>query len=87
MRGKLQYCPTCGKPQDAHTPVDQQDCIPQEGDLSVCLYCATFCTFDDTLTLKAMTAEQIKEIQKKDPEAYAMMIAAESIIKKKIKQN
>ena len=40
LKGKPR-CPACDMKIDGFTPVDDKKAIPKEGDISVCVYCAT----------------------------------------------
>lgn len=55
-------CPVCGKKLDAATSVEKEEAVPDPGDLSICLYCATVSVFDDNLKLKQMTNEEFAEL-------------------------
>ena len=40
-------CRTCGKDNSAHTAAGAIPCVPHDGDVSLCLYCATWSVFED----------------------------------------
>lgn len=55
-------CPHCGLNMDCASSTDGVHAKPEEGDLSVCIGCATPLTFDSNLMLKALTNEQINQL-------------------------
>lgn len=61
-------CPNCGKVMDAATAVDGSGAVPQEGDVSVCLYCGEALQFGPDLDLERLDwsrldAEEIRLVK------------------------
>ena len=56
-------CPKCGSPNDAATSFDETDpgqkARPRPGDLSVCIGCASIQQFQEDLTLKIITIDEV----------------------------
>jgi hypothetical protein len=48
-------CPHCLARLDASTPAFDPGSVPKEGDVSVCVYCATVLVFRADQTLRPMT--------------------------------
>ncbi len=69
-------CPVCHADIDAATPVDGEVLMPQEGDLSVCLYCATPLMFDADLKLVKLTEEEAKKIPRAEFLQLCLTIAS-----------
>ena len=73
-------CPECGKSLDTHESVDLVDQrAPEKDDLSVCIKCASWNMFNEDLSLRVMTEEDINQI---DPETIAHMQRFSDEIKK-----
>jgi len=51
-------CPVCEKDLDATTSIDH-DSKPTTGDITVCLYCASFLMFNNNLTLRLITEQEM----------------------------
>ncbi len=56
-------CPKCGSPNDAATSCDETDpdqkARPVPGDLSVCIGCASIQQFQEDLSLKIITMDEL----------------------------
>jgi hypothetical protein len=62
-RTKLNACPHCGKTIDsASTPDRGSDYKPEPGDASLCFGCGEWCMFQDDLTLRKPSEEELIEI-------------------------
>lgn len=58
-------CPTCGKKIDSHLAVGEgssKNILPKEGDLSICIYCASGMRFNKDLGLELFN-ENIKTFE------------------------
>lgn len=51
-------CPICKKILDAATAVEHSK-LPQEGDVTICIYCCNFLTFDANHNLSLISAEDM----------------------------
>ena len=54
-------CPNCNAVLDRHETRDEKNTLPADGDLSVCLYCATVSIFDDG-KLRQATRDDIEKL-------------------------
>lgn len=58
-------CLNCGKPNDAHSnPMDDAD-VPDEGDLSICLYCGELSAYtitDGILGTRPLTEQEERDV-------------------------
>jgi hypothetical protein len=59
MRTKEDICPVCGYEVDSATCPADPAAKPREGDLSVCLKCASPLVFNKDLNLKVITEEEL----------------------------
>lgn len=55
-------CPKCNAKLDGVTEMGEGDGLPNPGDVSVCLYCATILRFDDALVPKEITADDMDDM-------------------------
>lgn len=56
-------CPVCKERLDAASNADQVKSSPPEcGDVSICLYCASYLIFDEDLTLQLLSVEDLLEL-------------------------
>lgn len=76
-------CSNCGKNFEMATPADGQS-NPRKGSVSICFGCGQIGVFQEDLTVKKITDEDLQEIQEKLPEAYLQMISISAAIKNKI---
>ena len=51
-------CPVCSNKLDAASDI-QSDAVPSPGDATVCIICASFLTFTETMHLRLMSLEEI----------------------------
>ncbi len=73
-------CPQCGYTLDAHDCTDPVESrAPKKDDISICIKCASYNMFNEDLTLRVMTEEDINNI---DPETIAHMQRFSDEIKK-----
>lgn len=52
-------CPVCGYKLDRATDASGKAAIPAEGDVSVCIDCTAFLVFQQDLTVREMTLEEV----------------------------
>jgi hypothetical protein len=62
-------CPKCGYNLGDHTCVTEEDATPVAGDVGICLECKTILVYNDDLSQREPTAEEI-ESMKADPEFW-----------------
>lgn len=73
-------CPHCGHTLDRHESTDAVDKrAPEKDDISICIKCASWNMFNEDLSLRVMTEEDINNI---DPETIAHMQRFTTEIKK-----
>lgn len=61
-RMKPDRCPHCGAYVDAAGEADGTEGGPEQGSISICLYCARPSVFDNDLRLRKMTPAQMDEV-------------------------
>lgn len=61
-RTPLTVCWHCDRPLDAATPIDAGDPVPDEGAVSLCLYCGAVGIFGDDMRLQPPTEAQLDEL-------------------------
>jgi hypothetical protein len=62
-------CLQCLKVLDAATGVDHDD-VPKVGDITICAYCATVGKFDENMSLREISVEELEEINQTNPLVY-----------------
>jgi hypothetical protein len=82
-RTPVSLCPHCGVPVDAATPEDimNEGRKPSPKDLSICFTCGGMCVYQDDLTLRALTDEELEKIKEKDLRTYKIMMDCSKKIK------
>lgn len=65
-------CPGCGVATDGLTGPS----TPDEGDISVCAYCASINTFTAELTSRALTEEEIRELPEETRDVLRKLVLA-----------
>lgn len=58
----VSVCVSCGESNDSFTSVKADDARPKSGDISICLYCGHVAIYDDNLTLRELTDDEMYEI-------------------------
>lgn len=76
-------CSNCGKNFEMATPVDGHG-KAEKGAISICFKCGQIGVFQEDLTVRKITEEELQEIQEKCPEAYLQMIRISAIMESKI---
>ena len=62
-------CPKCGYKLDDHTCTTGDDVMPSPGDIGICIECKTILVYDENLSQREPTPEEI-ETFKADPEFW-----------------
>ena len=64
-------CPSCGAKVDGFTGVEKDAQKPSDGDLSICMYCASIGKYADNLTqIRLITAEELTDLKRVYPADY-----------------
>ena len=74
-------CPACGHKLNAAS--SDQPCEPVQGDLSVCIACATLLVFDADLSLLQLSKQALEEL---DGETYEQLMFYQSHIRSVIER-
>lgn len=78
-------CPNCNAKLDAASEINDTDIVqPSPGDHSICIYCASFLTYLDNLSMIVMSEEDVGNLDYDNRRALTMARAA--IIKMKEKE-
>jgi hypothetical protein len=56
------HCSSCSQILDANTPAGMKDAKPEPGSISVCFYCAQICVFNNDMTLRNITQEELESL-------------------------
>lgn len=80
---KLNFCPVCGHPLDGASNAEGEDILPEEGDFSICIVCATPLCFNADLTLRTMTPDDWKDAPKEFLQYLLFMQNFTSLMKNK----
>ena len=67
-RTPKQPCPACGTLLDSASDMES-DAVPEPNDVSVCLRCGVPLVFNQDMSLRRMTTDEVDELAEKDPEA------------------
>lgn len=62
LKNAKPYCPNCGELLQGFSTVTDEDSIPVDGDVSICLYCQAVSLFNSDLSLRAPTEQDILEL-------------------------
>ena len=61
-------CPVCFSKNDGHSSVsDEEDSVPSDGDISMCIYCGTLSNYravGDSMKLEQVSDEELEELLK-----------------------
>jgi hypothetical protein len=70
-------CPVCQKKLDANTALNHSlDIAPKKGDLSICLYCSTYLTFEAPGVIRQLTDDEFIDLP--DDERILLVRAAKA---------
>lgn len=65
-RVKKSFCPVCKNALDAVTDFEGHDQLPQEGDVSFCMYCFELLQFRKDLTLEKLDIDELDTDERND---------------------
>lgn len=74
-------CPTCGNELNAASSTTGTR-SPRPGDISVCIHCGAFLSYQPDITLKLLTEEELVEISAEDPEAIITLNRVREAVRK-----
>lgn len=77
-------CPACGSPNDGQTNPKEEESVPSDGDLSICLYCghpAVFVADGDGLAYRELTDEEREEFERNE-EVQWLLAVREMVMKR-----
>lgn len=82
MNGPLPMstCPTCGYQVDAATHPVNDKAVPKPGDLSLCMKCGELMTFNDDMTLRLSSIEDVMGLK---PEENNLLERTQKLIREK----
>ena len=78
---KKDYCPACGVEHTAATSLNE-DVIPEEGDVSLCIECGIILAFNKDLTLRLARFEDYNNL---DAKQFLFIKKAQEVIKNRNK--
>ena len=61
-RIKPSACPHCGKVLDCASCLDEPEAKPKKGDLSVCVGCNSILAFEDDLSLRSFSHDELNSL-------------------------
>ena len=80
-------CPNCQHLLDAATNTENKaNHIPQDGDISICLYCATLLRFNADFSLSRLDPGFVEELKREDYETYQKLLFAQLAVLQTIEQ-
>jgi hypothetical protein len=80
----MNKCISCGEITNKHsgiTTIKQ----PEPGDISICFKCAFVGVYEEDLTIRALTAEELEQIQDEFPDTYRLLMATINEVKNRKK--
>ena len=77
-------CPECGALVDACTNATG-DSGPEVDDLTICAYCGVICLFKADFSLRIATPTELLEIDRNNPEAFALILRFKEEIQRRKK--
>lgn len=86
-RIKESHCLGCGKAVDAVTSTIGAKGKPNEGDLSVCIYCGKIAKYGAEMNLVPLPDEELLLIKAEHSEVYKVLMRAQVLIQNRIKRN
>jgi len=83
IQGKIEtkiIC-SCGAAVDGFSGVNKDE-RPEDGDISICFYCAGIGKYAENLTkINTMTEEELKSFSQEEPELYVQVMITQKRIK------
>lgn len=71
----VNYCPKCNSKLDgAKAAGNDETVLPSSGDITMCLHCGLFLKFDETLGIKSLSLDDLRIIEKTQPELLTAMV-------------
>jgi hypothetical protein len=74
-------CLSCGKVFDMATDMTSDDAPSSSGDVTICLYCGHLMAFNDDLTVRELTPQEMHAVAG-DPRVLAIQRARKEVFKK-----
>lgn len=78
-------CRNCGSTTDAVSDVFGDDDKPAPGDVNLCSYCGVLSVFNDDLTIRAPSLDEMEELIS-DEESWSQVLKAQAAIKQVAKR-
>lgn len=78
------HCPNCKVVLDAATSVTSAEAKPNEGSISICMYCAAILRFDRQLDHVLLSVDELRELLQEDVEGFMQIGAAWWLVRQRI---
>ena len=76
------YCPQCKRTIDAHASGNpNKEDAPKADDITICMYCAALCRYDEDMRLELLSEEKKQEIREESPGSWAQIQFSIRLIK------
>lgn len=82
FRIRENICPYCNKKLDACSNMTGED-GPDDGDFTLCLYCAAVLRFNNDLTIRPATRDDMFQFSVEQPELFNLLLTAKEEIERK----
>lgn len=80
-------CSNCHHAIESNTEVGGDSHLPTPGAISICFYCGQVCVFNDDLSLRKITEEEMDDLRANDHAVYKLIMEAVEAIRLKIVMN
>lgn len=83
----MNICSNCHHPIESTTEVYGDNNTPAPGAISICFYCGQICVFEEDLSLRKITQDELDDLKMNDHLVYRLIHEAVKAIKDRIMQN
>lgn len=81
---KKANCPFCGTLLDGAVCVTDEDCMPQEGDITICAYCGEILIYEEGLFLRKLEDEEFDALRITDEYHYLFLKELHKYVKDRL---
>jgi len=82
FRHEADHCPVCGHILNAATATDAVPQAPEPGDVTICIDCVAFITWDKDMKMRRLSDEERLQIARNEPDVYRTLISTAANIRR-----